>query len=37
MSLILRYFTEFGSLWAHGVKVVEKVVVKRVHIRYLIS
>jgi len=28
MALILGYFTEFGSFWAHCVKVVEDVVVK---------
>jgi len=29
MTLILRYFTEFGSFRAHCVKVVEDVVVKK--------
>ena len=31
MALMLRYFTEFGSFlsWAHCVKVVEDVVVKK--------
>jgi len=37
MALILRYFTEFGSFRAHCAKVVEDVVVKKVHVRYLIS
>jgi len=32
MAPMLRYFTEFGS-----VEVVEDVVVKKVHVRYLIS
>jgi len=37
MALILRYFTEFGSSGVHCVKVVEDVVLKKVHVRYLIS
>jgi len=37
MALILRYFTEFGSFLGHCVNVVEDVVVKKVHVRYLIS
>jgi len=37
MALILRYFTQLGSFRAHCVKLVEDVVVKKVHIRYLIS
>jgi len=36
MALILRYFIEFGSFRAQCVKVVEDVV-KKVHVRYLIS
>ena len=34
MALMLCYFTEFASF--RGPKVVEDVVVKKVHIRYLI-
>jgi len=38
MALILRCFTGFGiASGAHCVKVVEDVVVKKVHVRYLIS
>jgi len=38
MAFVLRYFTEFGiASGAHCVKVVEDVVVKIVHVRYLIS
>jgi len=33
---ILRYFTKFGSFRAYCVKVVKDVVVKKVHVRYLI-
>jgi len=37
MALILRYFTEFGTFsGAHCAKVVEDVV-KKVHVRYLVS
>jgi len=35
--LVLRYFTEFDRFRVHCVKVVEDVVVKTVHIGYLIS
>jgi len=37
MVLALPYFTQFGSFWAHCVKVVEDVVVKGVHVRNLMS
>jgi len=37
MALNLRYFTEFGSFWVHCEKVVEDVVLKKIHVRYLIS
>jgi len=37
MALILRYFTEFGSSGVNCVQVVEDVVLKKVHVRYLIS
>jgi len=37
MTLILRYFTEYGIFRARYVKVVEDVVVEKVHVRYLIS
>ena len=34
----LRYFAEFGIAYgAHCVQVVEDIVVKKVHVRYLIS
>jgi len=37
IALILRYFTELGSFRAKvGLKVVEDVAVKRVHVCYLI-
>jgi len=36
MALILRYFTEFGSFRDALRKVVENVVVKKAHVRYLI-
>ena len=37
MVLILRYFTEFGRFQGALCKVVEDVVVKKVHVRYFIS
>jgi len=38
IALMLRYFAEFCSSGAHCVKVViEDVVVKKVHVRYLVS
>jgi len=38
ITLILRYFTEFGTFRSALRKnVVEDVVVKKVHVRYLIS
>ena len=36
MAVILCYFTEFGSFLGALHKVVEDVVVKEVHVRYLI-
>jgi len=38
-ALILLYFTEFGirGVGLYCVKAVEDVVVKKVHVRYLIS
>ena len=33
----LRYFSDFGTFSAHCVKVVEDVVVEKVHVRYRIS
>jgi len=36
LVLILRYFTESVAAVVHCVKVVEGVVVKKVHVRYLI-
>jgi len=37
MALILHYFTEFGSLRTHCVKVVEDVVVKKFTFTFAIS
>jgi len=37
VALILRYFTEFGSFRGVLRKVVEDIVVKKVHVRYLVS